>query len=330
MAEKKHLLGIDLGGTKILGGVIDPKGKIIARAKKKTKADQDPKVVLERIAKVARDALDEAGVGVEAIECIGVGAPGPLDPIRGVILEAPNLGWVDVDLKGYLQNELNIPAYVNNDVNAGAWGEYCLGAGRDAKICLGVFVGTGIGGGLIINDALFEGASHVAGEIGHTCLNYAGPAMSGSPMKGSLEAYASRTAIARDLFEMMEKGEKTILRDLLKSKETQIRSKILKKAYTEGDKLVVQVVNNAARLLGVGLASAANLLNPDRIVLGGGVVEALGEDYIKIVRKEFEKRAFKSVIQAVQIVEAQLGDDAGVLGASLLAQRAHEQVEVVG
>jgi glucokinase len=321
------MLGIDIGGTKILAAVIDRQGHVVARAKNRTKVEEGAQAVINRVVGTAQQALQGAEITAARVQCAGAGAPGPLDSVAGVVLEAPNMGWKNVPLAQILADQLGIDTWLSNDVNAGTWGEYQLGAGRDVRSCLGVFVGTGIGGGIIINGELYEGAGGVAGEIGHMCLDLKGP-LCGCGQRGCLEALASRTAITRDIWAEIKSGAKSKTLDA-KSKGGQIRSKQLLKALADGDKVVTNVLERAARCLGIGLASTANLINPEKIVLGGGVVEALGEKYLKIVRAAFEARAFKSVLASTHIVQAQLGDDAGVLGAALLARRAAEQAALV-
>lgn len=313
------MIGIDIGGTKILAAMIDPDGRILARAKQKTRAEETADAVIQRIVGTALEVMQATQIGPREILCIGAGAPGPLDTNRGLVLEAPNLGWKNVPLATILTERLGAPAYISNDVNAGTWGEYLLGAGREADACLGVFIGTGIGGGIVLNGSLYEGASGVAGEIGHMLIDPKGPTC-GCGQKGCLEAYASRTAITRDIWAEIKAGGKSRILDA-KEKGEQIRSKQLSRAFEEGDKLIIGVLEKAAKYLGIGIASAAHLINPDRIILGGGVVEALGEKYVSRVREAFVARAFKSVSAAAEIVEARLGDDAVVLGAAFLARR---------
>ena len=321
MNTGQYTLGIDMGGTKILAGVVDQSGNILGQAKRKTQAEQSPEAVMDRIVQTAYEALAQAGVGIEAADQVGVGAPGPLDPVQGVILEAPNLGWKNVRIKDYLEAKFGKPCHIYNDVNAGTWGEYILGAGRGSQNCVGVFVGTGIGGGLVFNGVLFEGSGHLAGEIGHLHVRLKGPRC-GCGKHGCLETFASRTAVARMIRRAQKRGLKTSVNDLVKDKNAQIRSGAIKKAFAQGDPVVKKAVEKAAAFLGIGLASVANLLNPDRFVLGGGLVEALGEPYIALVRRRFEARAFPSVVKSAQIVEATLGDNAGLLGAALLARQA--------
>ena len=320
MGEGDYSLGIDLGGTKILAGVLDRKNRLIAAVKKKTRAEEGPEKVLDRIGKTALEALAAVGAQPGELGAIGICVPGPIRPEEGVIVEAPNLGWRNIQIVKSLQAVLPSPAWLSNDVTAGTWGEYCLGAGRGARHCLGVFGGTGIGGGLIFDGRLYEGASCIAGEIGHMCLDPHG-VLCRCGRNGCLEAFASRTAIEQAIWASVCRGRSTMLidEDGLVPPEA-IRSKLIKKAYESGDPVVVEAVDNAAGLLGIGLGSIANLINPDRIILGGGVVEALGERFLDATRAQFNRHAFRSASDAAKLVLSELGDNAGAIGAALLAR----------
>jgi len=325
MNDQVYTLGIDMGGTKILAAVINGEGQILSRAKNKTRAELGQEAVVERIVETANEALATAQLDPGQIECLGIGAPGPLNPASGVILEAPNLKWKNVPLKSILEDKLGIESHLCNDVNAGAWGEYKRGAAEGTRSCVGVFVGTGIGGGVVIGGKLWEGANHIAGEIGHMCIDPKGP-VCGCGRRGCMEAFSSRTAMTREVREAL-KGDKKA-RKQLGDEGVQIRSKQFKLAFESGDKVFVKVIKNGAKQLGIGLGSVANLLNPECFVLGGGLVEALGKPYLDLVVEAFRRQAFESAQTGVRIVEAALGDDAGVIGAALLARQARAGLEV--
>jgi glucokinase len=318
-----YSLGIDLGGAKILSSVLDDEANILSRSKKKTKAEGGAEDVIGRIVDVARKALDKSGIAIKKIDCIGVGAPGPLDPVGGVVHEAPNLGWKNVKLAGILREILGQPVFLSNDVDAGTWGEYLMGAGKGSRNCLGAFVGTGLGGGLVFDGKLYRGSGFMAGEIGHLLMDRDGPTC-GCGRRGCLEVYTSRTYIARSIWKQVDKGRKSIITGLVDEPGGQIRSSMLKTAVDEGDKLVMEAVQDSAWMLGLGLGSVCNLINPDCIVLGGGVIEALGDFYMGQVEEGFKVHSFKTARKSVKIVTASLGDDAGVTGAALLARSAME------
>ena len=193
-----YVVGVDMGGTKILAAVINAKGEIVQQAKRATKPKKGPEEVIERITRCIREAIDSAELNPSQIRAIGIGSPGPLDPETGVIIFAPNLGWSNVPLKAKLEANLSIPTFVDNDVNVGTLGEYAFGAGQGVKNLVGIFVGTGIGGGIILDGKLFHGVNKTAGEVGHMIVEAKGPRC-GCGNFGCLEAVASRTAITRDL-----------------------------------------------------------------------------------------------------------------------------------
>lgn len=316
-----NVIGVDMGGTKILAAVVNAEGKILGTAKIPTKADKGASVVIDRIAHCIQKAVDKSRVARESIQAVGIGAPGPLDPGTGVVIFAPNLGWTDVPLKTELENRVGIPTFVDNDVNVGTLGEHAFGAGRGVSTLVGIFVGTGIGGGIIMNGELFHGASKTAGEIGHIIVKAGGPRC-GCGTRGCLEALASRTAITRQLQRaIVKKGKKSILPALTGGDLKLIRSGALAKALRSNDKLTVKVFKKATKYLGIGIASIVNFLNPEMIVLGGGVVEALDDSFLDAIADVVEAYALPNTLSGVQIVKAQLGDDAGILGASALARQ---------
>ena len=316
-----HVIGVDMGGTKILSAVVNAEGNILATAKVPTQAKDETSIVIDRIADSIKEAFQKSDVAADTIRAIGIGAPGPLDPETGVVIFAPNLGWKDVPLKTELEERIGIPTFVDNDVNVGTLGEHTYGAGRGVQNLVGIFVGTGIGGGIILNGELFHGASKTAGEIGHIIVREGGPKC-GCGNRGCLEALASRTAMTKQLRNaIIKKGKKSIIKQLTDGDLEQIRSGTLAKALRSKDKLTLKIFKETTKYLGVGIGSIVNFLNPEMIVLGGGVVEALDKGFIKAIRKAAKKYALPDTLKGVQIVRAQLGDDAGVLGAAALARQ---------
>ena len=316
-----NVIGVDMGGTKILSAVVNAAGNILATAKIPTQAKDETSIVIDRIADSIKEAFQKSDVSADTIRAIGIGAPGPLDPETGVVIFAPNLGWKDVPLKTELEERIGIPTFVDNDVNIGTLGEHTYGAGRGVQNLVGIFVGTGIGGGIIMNGELFHGASKTAGEIGHIIVQEGGPKC-GCGNRGCLEALASRTAMTKQLRNaIIKKGKKSVIKNLTDGDLEQIRSGTLAKALRSKDKLTLKIFKETTKYLGVGIGSIVNFLNPEMIVLGGGVVEALDEDFIKAIRKASKKYALPDTLKGVQIVRAQLGDDAGVLGAAALARQ---------
>ena len=315
-----NVVGVDMGGTKILSAVIDAEGNILGTAKVSTKAEERTSVVIGRIAGSIEKAISKSNVGKASIQAIGIGAPGPLDPETGVVIFAPNLGWRDVPLKAELEGRTGLPTFVDNDVNVGTLGEHAFGAAQGVENVVGIFVGTGIGGGIILNGELFHGASKTAGEVGHIIVKAGGPRC-GCGTRGCLEAIASRTAMAKQFRKAIEKkGKKSVLTKLTDGDLSVIRSGVLVKAIRAKDKLTLKVFKKVTRYLGIGVGSIVNFLNPDMIVLGGGVVEALDDTFIDNIRTYAEKYALPDTLSGVQIVRAKLGDNSGILGAAALAR----------
>ena len=268
--SEKYVVGVDMGGTKILAAIITGDGTILSRAKTATKAHKDPTQVIDRIADCINKAIKQAGLSKASIQSVGIGAPGPLDPKDGVIIFAPNLNWYNVPLKKELESRLNIPTFLDNDVNVGTVGEFTHGAGQGANSLVGIFVGTGIGGGIILNGKLFHGTNKTAGEIGHIIVKANGPKCN-CGNSGCLEAISSRTAITKKIRKaVLKQGRKSHILELNDGNLDNIRSKTLAKAVASGDKVTIKVIRRTAKYLGIGIASVVNFLNPEMIILGGG------------------------------------------------------------
>jgi len=315
MPSSNTFIGIDLGGTNMQFAVINSDRKILARAKRKTKADEDQNAVLGRLAEGALEACAEARIALKDIAAVGIGAPGAIEPDEGTVLEAVNLHWNNVPLARLLGDRLGLPVTVDNDVNCAIVGEHRMGAGRGAKDLLGVWMGTGVGGGFILNDRLYHGHFHSAGEIGHMI------AMPGNqPGTRSIEHNCSRTAVVERIVRLIKGNRKSVITDLVGGDLDEIKSKVIAEAYRKEDPLTLEVVNESATLLGTCIAGVITLLSLERIVLGGGLTEALGQPYVKMVRESVRKFVFPgSLAKKVDVVATELADDAGPMGAALLA-----------
>jgi glucokinase len=323
---ESYILGIDLGGTKVMAAVLDGRGQIISRARAKSRAWRDDEAVFQTVAQTARRAIESAGIGSNHVAAVGMGAPGPLDPDTGYIVESSNMKFQNFPMGPRLSEEFDCPAILDNDVNAGTYGEFKAGAARGARDVLGMFIGTGIGGGLIVNGSLYHGFSKNAGEVGHIIIETGtGSPRCGCGNRGCLEAFASRTAMTRDIRKAIKRGKKTVVSKLLKRETDVLSGSDLKKAYYGGDELVVRVVRRAAKLIGVGIGSLVNVLAPEMVVLGGGVVEAMGDDFVEAIDRSARKIAVDFATKDLKIVRAELGDDAGVIGAAMLAREALEK-----
>jgi len=316
------VIGMDMGGTKILAGVISAESKILGTAKRSTKPEVGSEKVVDRMIKTAREVVEEVGLELGEVAALCTGAPGPLDPDQGIVWNAPNLGWDNVPLGKLLSEGLGIPAFIANDVDLGALGEHALGAGMGTQDMVGVFVGTGIGGGLILSGALRQGWRKAAAEVGHMTILAEGP-VCGCGSRGCLEALASRTAIERDIWAGVKAGRESIVPQLMESDDRErLTSGVIADAYRQGDALVTEVIGRAQFYLGVGIAAVVNLVDPEMIVVGGGVVEALGESYLAPVRTvAYQYFMNKRGAKDVKIVPARLGDNAGLLGAAVYARQ---------
>jgi len=312
------MVGVDLGGTKILAAVLGPNQRVLGRAKRPTPAESGGPAILAAIVGTIDQALAEAGADRDSIRAIGIGSPGPLDPTTGVIPFSSNLNVRDWALGPDLSAALNRPVLLQNDVRAGGYGEYRLGAGRGFRNVLVAFVGTGVGGCLILDGHVLEGATGNAGEIGHIIVKPDGPRC-GCGRRGCLEALSSRTAIARRVGKAAREGLSSALASKVDKKSGKLKSGDLAAAFFANDPVAVQEVQRAARYLGLGLGGLINLLGPDIVIVGGGVTEAIGEPFLDLVRLSAREQTLVDPTGLIAIKSVQLGDDAGVLGAALLA-----------
>jgi glucokinase len=316
MAKSDALfVGVDLGGTNVSAGVCDAKNKVIAREKKKTKAEGGTSAVIERICKTVTEAVEKARLTLKDIAGVGIGAPGAVDIERGIVLEAVNLRWTDFPLADALKDELKLPVTVDNDVNVGTWGEHVAGAATEFDDLIGVFIGTGIGGGIILGGQLYHGHGFTAGEIGHTIL------FADTPIGlRTLENRASRTAMANLLRQLIAANKPSKLVKITGGNLEEIRSATIAAALDDGDELTTTVVKTMARYVGIAIANTVTLLSLPCAVVGGGAVEAMGDTYVKWVRQAFEEHVFPDNLKSAKVVASKLGDDAGVVGAASLAR----------
>jgi len=309
--------GVDLGGTKILTVLADREGKLLARVKVPTEAALGQGHVIDKIVESVQTALREAGAPADSVRAVGMGAPGPLDPSRGWLHFAPNLGWRDVHLGEMLGSRLGLPVYLDNDANLAALGEYVYGAGRDTGDMVYITVSTGVGGGLILGGRIYHGAGGGAGEIGHITVAADGPPC-GCGNTGCLEAVASGTALARRAAALVEDGRGAGILAAAGGDTGRVTARTVVQAALAGDPEALVIVRDAGRYLGIALAGLVNLLNPAAVVLGGGVIQGDAPLW-EAMLEEVRRRSLESSRQAVRIVRAGLGGDAGVMGAVALA-----------
>jgi glucokinase len=319
-----YFIGVDLGGTKILAGVFDDKLTCIGRSKMSTKSERGAEAVIERIARCVREAVDECDLDIKQIRGLGIGAPGAVDSESGRVIFAPNLQWQDVPLKKSLEKELGLPVFVENDCNSATLGVYEKELQGKPRHIVGIFLGTGIGGGLILDGKLYSGFNGTAGEIGHMVLAVGGPKCN-CGNRGCFEALASRTAIFRSIHAAVKDGQKTVLTEMLGGDLSDLRSGDLRKAIRKGDKLVEKIVEEAAEYTGIAVANLINVFNPQVVVLGGGVIDALGDEMMAIIVETAEDYALSGTNKGIEIFASKEGDDAGIIGGAVLARRAAKQ-----
>jgi len=312
----KVYVGVDLGGTNVQIGLLDGDGKLIQSGKAKTKAEAGADAVIGRIGKLTRDVVEKAGLMMNDVAGLGIGAPGAIDHKKGRVITAVNLRWDNVPLADALKKEVGVPVVIDNDVNVGAWGEHKAGAGKGFDDLMAVFVGTGIGGGFVLGGELYHGSLMTAGEIGHTVIRADSP-------RGlrTLENLASRSNIVNQLRQLIDANHASEISDLTSGDLSKVKSKILAEAFRSGDDLTKEVIGQAAHYLGVSIANTVTLLSLPCVVVGGGLTEALGDDWIVLIREVYSKYVFPQELSKCKIVASKLGDDAGTIGAALLAKQ---------
>lgn len=312
---KDWTVGVDLGGTQIRAVLTDQLGTKQARAQRLTQAEEGPEAVIERILATIEDVLSD--VAKEQVVGIGIGAPGPIDPSTGTLYDPPNLpGWTAISLTDQIEGTFGLPTFAGNDANVAALGEHRFGAGQGVDDLVYVTVSTGIGGGIISGGRLITGARGFAGEIGHQTLDPNGP-MCGCGQPGHLEAFAAGPAIARDARQAVRDGADSTMTELAGSVEA-ITAETVARAAARGDGVAHQILRQAAFYIGLGLVNVIHLVEPQRIIIGGGVSQA-GALLFEPIRKTVDQHLMSDVYQGVGIVPAALGSDVGLLGAVALA-----------
>ena len=312
-----YVIGIDIGGTNlVVGAVAEDGSRLIAHATEPTRPEEGPDAVVSRLTALARATiaecrrLDPQG----QILGVGAGAPGPLDTRTGIIFLTPNLGWVNMPLRQRLADQLGLPTSLDNDANCAIFGEWWRGAARGSRHVIGFTIGTGIGGGIVIDGKLYHGASDCAGEFGHTTIDPEGRHCKCGNY-GCLEAYASGPAIALRLVELLESGAESRVPAMVGGELSRITAQTVYQAAQEGDALAHEVVRDTAKYLGVGVANLVNIFNPEIVVICGGVTQA-GERLFAPLRQEVTRRAFKPAVRVCRIVPGELPGTAGVHGAA--------------
>jgi glucokinase len=316
--REQFIVGVDLGGTNIAAGAMPTDGtREIAMRIGPTRADEGSAAVVDRIVRMIEDVIEQtqSETGAERSDFLGVGigSPGPLDRAEGIIIVTPNLGWKNFPLRDEVGSRVNLPASLDNDANCATLGEWWCGAAKGGRNVIGMTIGTGIGGGLILDGKLYHGSSDAAGEIGHTTIDSTGRRCKCGNY-GCLEAYASGPAIAERAREQLQVDGDSILHAIVDGDIARITAQTVFEASKRGDPVAIEVVRDTAHFIGVGIANLINVFNPDTVVIAGGVTQA-GDQLFDPMRAEVRRRAFKSAVEACRIVPGALPLSAGVVGA---------------
>lgn len=304
---------LDIGGTKTLGVIFDKNDQIIYRIKKKTQAGgSSSNNVEEIIISVVDELIKESGIKKNQINAIAAGAPGVINSATGIVLFSPNLPWRNYDIRTPLENRFGVPFYIGNDVNVGVLGEYKYGAAKGYKNVVGFFVGTGMGGGLILDGKLYTGNQFKAAEYGHIVLNPEGP-LCGCGQRGCLEAFSSKKGMSAYIREQVARGRASLMSEAVT--DGVFKSKALKKALAANDPVAMEAVDRACHYLAIGTGNMINTFSPDIVVYGGGIMEALSETFMEKILAEVDRYCMPSIRDTVELKSAALGDDSILYGA---------------
>jgi glucokinase len=304
---------LDIGGTKVLGVVFDEDERQVCRIKKKTKSKGDDMGNVEQvIVSVVDELLAQAGIAQDEIHAIAAGAPGVINSESGIVMFSPNLPWRNYDIRTPIAQRYGAPFYIGNDVNVGVLGEHAYGVAQGARNVVGFFVGTGMGGGLILNGELFCGTDYKGAEFGHMVLVDEGP-LCNCGQRGCLEALSSKRGMSAYVLEQAARGRETEMAG--KIENGVFKSKVLKKALAHGDEVAIEAVNRACHYLAIATGNMINAISPDIVLYGGGVIEAVGDVFLEKIRAEVERYCMPSIFESVRIEQAALGDDSVLYGA---------------
>lgn len=314
-----YYIGIDLGGTKILAGVVSSEGKVIKKMMVMTQRHRDWEKIGDEIVKCVKKIVKSVGLSLSDIKRIGIGCPGTIDRQRETILIAPNLHWKNVPFRKYLHSKINIPVRLENDVNLGTLGVSYFGEGKGVSSLIGIFVGTGIGAGIVMNGDLYIGYDGTAGEFGHMVIDIDGPEC-GCGNRGCWEKLASRITIYKKIDEYIKKeGKNTEVGRLFSRMKN--KGKAVIEGYKMGLDVVVEAVDETSHFIGIGLGNIMTMFNPEMIALGGGIIDDLGEFMIPVIKKISKKYAIYGSAKGVKIIHTSLGSDAVMLGAAAWAMK---------
>ena len=308
----KYFICLDIGGTKVLGAIFDSKREIVYRIKKKTKADGDDAQNIENtIISLVEELVEGFNISLEDVAAIAAGAPGVINIEKGVVLFSPNLPWRNYEIKKAIEEKFHVPFFIGNDVNVGVYGEWKYGAAKDLRQVVGLFVGTGMGAGLILDGKLFTGYQDKGAECGHMILDPEGPKCN-CGQRGCLEAFSSKQGISDYIRTQAQRGRATSMAKAVA--KGVFKSKALKAAYEEGDEVTIEAIDRACHYLAIGIGNLINTFSPEMVVLGGGVMEAMNEVFMEKILKEVDRYCMPSIRDTVAIKAAALGDDSILYG----------------
>ena len=322
--QKRWIAGVDLGGTNIVVGLLPVEGgEVLGLRILPTEPHRGAKFVVDRMVAMLEESIEEvlrehSGVR-EEIAGVGIGSPGPLDRKAGMVINTPNLGWRNFPLRDLISNAVHLPATLDNDANCATYGEWWLGAGKNVDTLVGLTLGTGIGGGIVLGGQIYHGCSDVAGEIGHMTIDSTGRRCKCGNY-GCLEAYASGPAIALRAVEGIEVGVETVLTEMVGGRLDEITAATVYEGVVAGDEYATEVMKDTAKFLGAGIASIINVLNPEMVVIAGGVTRA-GDHLFLPLRAEVRRRAFRAAEERCSIVSGALPGTAGVVGAAAVFKK---------
>ena len=310
-------VGVDIGGTNMSAGLFDDDKNLLATAKVKSKGKESTEIILGQLFKVINKLLDDTSK--RSLKTIGIGITGFVDSEAGVLKFSANLNLNGVCIKDEVSNKFGVPSFVENDVNVGVIGEWKHGTGREHKNIVGIFVGTGIGGGLVVNDQFIYGETGGAGAVGHMTIDKNGPYCQGCGSQGCLETYAGKVGIENKLRYLEKKVDGSMLIELVKENKGKLKSSHLEQALAANDKVAIEIMNEAMTNLGVAVANYINFINPSLVVFGGGVMSSIGEQYLPHIREACAKYTFKPMLDACEFKIVGLGDNSGIYGAMEVA-----------
>ncbi len=324
MRENPLVIGVDLGGSKILTAMVDIKGEILSSDHRTTPAAEGPEAVIQIMLDSIKRTIDQAGINTGELEAICIGAPGLSNPETGVVFTSPNLPrWLDVPLKSIIEDKIGVKTFLINDANAAALGEMYFGAAKGARNFIYITISTGIGGGIVIDGEIYTGSLGTAGEIGHMTIDTNGPHCN-CGNTGCWETLASGTALAREARQRITAGAKTSIIEYAGGNIDEINAEVVHKAAQQGDTLAKELIAQTSYYIGVGLTNLINIFNPELIVIGGGLSN-IGDILLEPAYKVAGERAYKVAFESVRFARAELDKNSGVIGAAVYAFREIEK-----